>query len=56
MFTYRKQGGITFLGLGQLSISFCVSRKRAAIFQPGDVAKIAAMYVGIMIPLALALI
>lgn len=51
MFTYRKQGGITFLGLGQLSISFCVSRKRVAIFHPGDVAKIAAIYLGVMLPL-----
>jgi len=51
MFTYRKQGGITFLGLGQVTVSFCVSRKRAAIFQPGDLIKIASIYVGIMLPL-----
>lgn len=56
MFTYRKQGGITFIGLGQLSISFCVSRKRSAIFQPGDLAKVAAMYVGAMVPLMINLI
>lgn len=51
MFTYRKQGGITFLGFGQVTISFCVSRKRAAIFHAGDVAKIVAIYLGVMIPL-----
>ena len=56
MFTYRKVGGLTFLGLGQVTISFCISKKRQAILLPGDLTKIAAMYVGAMVPIVFSLI
>lgn len=56
MFEVKRVGGLTFIKAGQLTVSFSFTRTRAAIFQPGDVAKVAAMYVGAMIPLIVNLI